>query len=155
MTTIHNVENVPDDFIDDPHFESGLQTKMLSALAGSVRIYVNIDYVKPGAKSVKYHSHSLQEEFFLILKGHGVLRLEDKIIQIKQGDFFSKPAGRNIAHQFINSGEEVLEILDCGTKDDNDLVFYPDENVILSKKLGLAFDKSDSLSNWTSDPTDS
>jgi uncharacterized cupin superfamily protein len=34
---------------------------------------VNIDYVKPGAKSTKFHSHSLQEEFFLILNGHVVV----------------------------------------------------------------------------------
>jgi uncharacterized cupin superfamily protein len=73
-------------------------TKHLGALAGSERIYVNIDYVKPGAKSVRYHSHSLQEEFFLILHGSGKVRIQEKVVPVKQGGFLAKPAGKGIAH---------------------------------------------------------
>ena len=58
MSSIHNIEKIPDQFIDDPDFSSGLKTKFLGALGGSERLYVNIDYVKPGCKSVKYHSVS-------------------------------------------------------------------------------------------------
>ena len=65
MPDIFNLDELPDKHIDDPDFKSGLKTKYLGVLAGSKQIYVNIDYVKPGAKSVKYHSHSLQEEFLL------------------------------------------------------------------------------------------
>jgi len=67
MDKINNLENIPDEFIDDPNFKSGLQTQSLGKLAGSKDIYVNIDLVKPGRESTKYHSHSVQEEFFIIL----------------------------------------------------------------------------------------
>ena len=152
MTEIHNIDNIPDDYIDDPQIESGLMTKRIGALGGSEAIYVHIDYIKPGKASAKYHSHSLQEEFFLILKGSGMLRLNDKSRPVKQGDFFSKPAGKNISHQFINSGNEVLEILDCGTKPKNDIVTYPDENVILIKEMKTAFNKSSKIEGWSSEP---
>ena len=112
------------------HFTSpSLQTTELGTAAGNEKLYVNIDYVQPGAKSTKYHSHSLQEEFFLILKGSGILRMNDETAPVQAGDFVAKPAGRGIAHQFINDGTEVLEILDCGTKEANDVVNYPDEPV--------------------------
>ena len=154
MTEIYNIANVPDEYVDDPKFESGLKTKFLGSLGGSERIYLNIDYVKPGAKSVKYHSHTRQEEFFLILKGKGTLRLNGRSIPVEQGDFFSKPAGKEIAHQFINNGNEVLEILDCGTLDADDIVSYPDEDIILLKKIGMAFRNSAKIEGWSSEPND-
>ncbi len=152
MLTIHNINNVPNDNIDDPQFNSGLKTKYLGDLGRSENIYVNIDYIKPGAKSVKFHSHSLQEEFFLILCGTGILRLNDKSIPVKQGDFFSKPAGKGIAHQFINNGNVVLEILDCGTLNKNDIIEYPDENVLLIKRIGTVFNNKDKIEKWSSEP---
>lgn len=151
---IYNLHAVPESFTDDPDFKSGLKTRYLGALAGSEKIYVNIDSVKPGAKSVKYHSHSNQEEFFLVLHGRGSVRLQDKILSIKQGDFFAKPAGKGIAHQFINDGKEVLEILDCGTKNRNDVIEYPDEEVIVVKEKRMAFKGGVALKDWSSDPND-
>ena len=152
MIKIYNLDDIPDNFIDDPNFRSDLKTKYLGALAGSEKLYVNIDFVKPGAKSVKYHSHSLQEEFFLILDGKGEVRINNKEFTVKKGDFFAKPAGKEIAHQFINNSNEILKILDCGVKDKNDIITYPDENVIYVKKENKSFKSEDSLKNWSSDP---
>lgn len=81
----------------------------------------------PGFKSVKYHSHSRQEEFFLILEGKAKLRINGRVVRVKTGDFLAKPAGKAIAHQFINDGGEVLRILDCGLEDPDDVATYPDE----------------------------
>ena len=152
MIKIYNLDDIPDNFIDDPNFKSDLKTKYLGALAGSEKLYVNIDFVKPGAKSVKYHSHSLQEEFFLILEGKGEVRINNKEFTVKKGDFFAKPAGKEIAHQFINNSNEILKILDCGVNDKNDIITYPDENVIYVKKENKSFKSEDSLKNWSSDP---
>jgi uncharacterized cupin superfamily protein len=152
MSKMLNIDNVPNEFVDDPQFASSMKTLYLGAAAGSQRIYVNVDYVKPGAKSVKYHSHSRQEEFFLILSGRGVLRMNEEEIPVKKGDFMAKPAGKDIAHQFINNGSEVLKILDCGLNERDETVTYPDEGVILLKKQRLAFKISDALKDWSSDP---
>src|SRR5437879_10322802 len=101
-----NVGALPRKFVDDPNFRTKMKTLHLGAAAGSQKLYVNIDHVKPGAKSVKYHTHSRQEEFFLILHGSGTLRMNGKKIGIEKGDFVAKPAGQGIAHQFINTGSE-------------------------------------------------
>jgi uncharacterized cupin superfamily protein len=152
MSETYSLQSMPPDFVDDPTFQSKMSTKRLGDLAGSERLYVNIDYVKPGAKSAKYHFHSSQEEFFLILRGKGSLRLHGRDIRVKEGDFFAKPAGRGIAHQFVNDGDGILEILDCGTRDKNDIVEYPDERVLYFKDQGLVFEKNRAVKGWSSDP---
>lgn len=135
----------------------GLITKSLGAAAGSRKIYVNMDSVPPNAYSTKYHSHSQQEEFFLIISSTGILRLNDKEIPVKQGDFFSKPAAQNIAHTFYNSGAENLLVLDVGTIEKEDTCYYPDEDVYLQKSNGgrRIFRGSALDSSWSSEPNES
>ncbi|RNB89429.1 cupin domain-containing protein [Brevibacillus fluminis] len=150
MFKIFNLGNVPNEHIEDPL--GVLSTLYLGEAAGSEKIYVNIDRVQPGAKSVKYHSHSRQEEFFLILCGSGIIRLDGREYPVKKGDFVAKPAGRGIAHQFINTGEDVLEILDVGTKEEGDVAYYPDEDVYLLRDQKKAFSGTEQRVGWSSDP---
>jgi uncharacterized cupin superfamily protein len=150
MTKILNTSNVPTEFIGE--FLGKASTHYLGAAAGSDKIYINIDKIQPGAKSAKYHSHSKQEEFFLILSGSGTLRMDGEEHLVGKGDFVAKPAGRNIAHQFINSGTEVLEILDVGTKEIGDISYYPDEEVYCLRDQDLVFKKSDHILDWDSEP---
>ncbi len=150
MDKPRNISSIPNDFINDPKFEGAVKTLYLGHCAGSIKIYVNIDFVKPGAKSAKYHSHSIQEEFFLILSGEGTLRFEGERITVKEGDFFAKLPGS--AHQFINTGSKVLEILDAGTHPDKDIVTYPDEGVTLKKPEREAYRNGEMLEDWSSDP---
>ncbi len=123
---INNIHNLPEEYLWED--SAGLISKSLGEAAGSQKIYVNIDYVPPGAYSTRYHSHSQQEEFFLILSGTGILRLNGTEHRIKQGDFIAKPAGKDIAHTFYNSGEETLAILDAGTNETEDTSWYPNPN---------------------------
>jgi uncharacterized cupin superfamily protein len=154
MNKIRNLTKLTSEFIDDPKFKSKLRTKYLGAAVDSEKLYINIDYVKPGGKSAKYHSHSNQEEFFAILKGNGLLRLNKEEIQVTINDFFAKPAGKGNAHQFINNSDDILIILDCGTKNDNDEVFYPDEDVTYRKMEKQAYRKGELIENWSSDPNE-
>ncbi|MDR3586669.1 MAG: cupin domain-containing protein [Desulfosporosinus sp.] len=152
MERILNINNIPKEYIDDPDFQSKMKTIYLGDALGSEKIYVNIDYVKPGAKSVKYHSHSKQEEFFLIMNGTGMLRIDGEEIKIASGDVISKSAGKDIAHQFINNSAEILQILDIGTREIDDVATYPDENVVYLRNKELAFKINNKLEKWNSDP---
>lgn len=149
---IINIDKLSENFIYSDLF--GLSTKTLGAAAGSQKIYVNIDYVPPKGYSAKYHSHSQQEEFFLILSGTGILRINNEELPVKQGDFVAKPAGENIAHTFYNNSNDVLTVLDVGTVDKEDTCYYPDEDVYLQKSNGAhrVFKGKDLDSSWTSDP---
>lgn len=150
MIKLLNTNSVPDNFVDNPDFAETVKTLYLGHCAGSERIYVNVDFVKPGAKSVKYHAHSAQEEFFLILSGKGTLRYEGEEVTVKEGDFFAKLPGA--AHQFINTGDGILEILDIGTRPEEDIVTYPDEGVTLKKPERKAYRGSEEIEGWSSDP---
>ena len=149
---IKNIDQLSDEFIWQDSV--GLITKSLGAAGGSQKVYVNIDYVPPRAYSTKYHSHSQQEEFFIILSGTGTLRLQDKERDVKQGDFFAKPAGQNIAHTFYNSSDNILVILDVGTNEKEDTCYYPDEDVYMQKsnEQRRVFRGGDSDLLWTSEP---
>ena len=152
MNRMSNIDSIPKEYMYDPDFQSKMKTILIGDAIGCEKIYVNIDYVRPGGESVKYHSHSRQEEFFLIMNGKGILRIDGEEISIKTGDVISKPAGKNIAHQFINNSSDILQILDVGTREKDDVATYPDENLIYIRDKKLVFDINDNIKNWTSDP---
>lgn len=149
---IKNIERLSKEFIWGD--SAGLITKSLGAAGGSQKIYVNIDYVPPKAYSTKCHSHSQQEEFFIILSGIGILRLNGREWTVKPGDFFAKPAAQDIAHTFYNSGIENLVILDVGTNEKEDTCYYPDEDMYLQKsnEQRRIFRGSAIEPSWTSEP---
>lgn len=132
----------------------GFVTKSLGGAAGSEKIYVNIDILPPKAYSAKYHSHSQQEEFFLVLEGSGTLLLNDQEQPVQKGDFIAKPAGKGIAHTFYNSGDAPLVLLDVGTVEKEDTCYYPSGDVYLQKSCGQrrAFSGGGLLTDWTSAP---
>ncbi len=136
--------------------KAGLITKELGRSVGSKKIYANMDIVPPKCFSTKYHSHSQQEEFFLIISGEGTLRLQNKEITIKEGDFLAKPAGEGIAHTFFNSGKENLIILDVGTNEAEDTCYYPDEDVYMLKSNNTRhIVHSESFADgWSSNPNE-
>ena len=150
MVSILNINNIPDEYTID--FLGKANTSYLGKAAGSDKVYINIDRISPGAKSAKYHSHTKQEEFFIILNGNGILRIDGEEHLIKKGDFVAKPAGKGIAHQFMNTGDDVLEILDVGTKEYGDIAYYPDEDVYYLSDENLVFNGSSKLSTWDSEP---
>lgn len=152
MNRISNIENIPVEYMFDPGFQTKMKTVFVGEAIGCEKLYANIDFVKPGAVSTKYHSHSKQEEIFLIMAGKGILRMDNEEVSIKAGDVISKPAGKDIAHQFINNGSEILQILDVGTVEKDDVATYPDDNMIFIRNRGLVFNINDSDKNWTSDP---
>ena len=77
-----------------------------------------------------------------------------KTILIRKGDVISKPAGKDITHQFINNSLEILQILDVGTREKDDIVTYPDENIIYLKNKKKVFNINDNIKNWTSEPNE-
>ena len=149
---INNTDQLPEQYIWKDAV--GLITKSLGEAAGSQKIYVNIDYDPPRAYSTKYHSHSQQEEFFMILSGTGTLRINEEEKTVNQGDFIAKPAGENIAHTFYNSGGETLVILDIGTNEKEDTCYYPDDDMYMQKSNGSRriFKGTDLDTSWLPQP---
>ena len=149
---LYHIDNLPQDAVWRDKI--GLCTRSLGQAAGSRNLYVNIDSVPPGAYSTRFHSHSQQEEFFLVLSGNGTVRLNDKSYPVTKGDFFAKPSGQNIAHSIYNFGDTDLILLDIGTVEQEDTCYYPDEDMYLLKSNGQRriISGSDFNNEWTTEP---
>ncbi|MBZ9637403.1 hypothetical protein [Clostridium sp. FP1] len=47
-----------------------------------------------------------------------------------------------------------MQILDIGTREKDDIITYPDENVIYIKDEKLVFNINNSIKDWTSEPNE-
>ena len=66
--------------------------------------------IYPGA-STQEHFHRLTEEIYYITHGHGRMRIEDEIRDVKVGDSIAIPPGKK--HKIWNTGTEALRLLCC------------------------------------------
>ena len=101
----------------------GLSTR-LGEHAGLRRIGVNVDVIRPGERSTKYHWHHEEEECFLVLSGSGLLQVGGETFRVGPGDFFAKVEGPERAHQFVNDGDRDLRIVTIG-EHRGDVAEYP------------------------------
>jgi uncharacterized cupin superfamily protein len=73
------------------------------------------------------HHQFANEEHFFVLSGHGMLRYGAAAHRIRPADYiYTPPGGPDVAHQFINTGAEVLMILAISTKILPEVVGYAD-----------------------------
>jgi uncharacterized cupin superfamily protein len=110
---------------DEPGGESFGYTTLVGRTAGLRRIGVNLDVVRPGERSCRFHWHREEEEAFLILGGTGWLDVGDQRFRVGPGDFFAKNEGPQRPHQFVNDGEVDLRILSIGERRSDDRIEYP------------------------------
>ena len=66
--------------------------------------YVKVAKIKG---SLTWHSHELEDELFLVLKGRLRIELEDRAVELKEGDMFVVPKG--VRHNPV--AEEECHIL--------------------------------------------
>ncbi|HEX7298054.1 MAG TPA: cupin domain-containing protein [Solirubrobacteraceae bacterium] len=80
--------------------------------------------VEPGALSNPPHCHSAEEEVFVVLDGDGTLLLGDEEHPVRAGSIVARPPGTGVAHTF-RAGEHGLTLLAYGTREPNDIAYYP------------------------------
>jgi uncharacterized cupin superfamily protein len=135
--------------IGAPHTEEGGSYAELGHDAGSARSGLNWIRLDPGRRGPPPHCHSAEEEIFVILDGDGVLELwptpgtrrlhpdfEYEEHNIRSGHVLSRPPGTRIAHS-LKAGDAGLTYLVYGTRDTNDVAYYPRSNKIFFRGVGL------------------
>jgi len=118
----------------------------LARQAGAVRTGLNWGRLEPGCAGAPPHCHSADEEIFVILEGRGTLELwpsparaedmEREQHEVHAGHVISRPASTGIAHYF-RAGEEAMTFLLYGTREPNDVCYYPRSNKIYWRGVGL------------------
>ncbi len=103
---------------------------------GSELAGFRIERLAPGQQASQLHRHHLQEEMFLILRGHGVLRHGDRRIPVSPGDFILYKAADPDAHTFVNESDEPLEFIATGNRLSHEVCEYPEEGTVLVEALG-------------------
>ncbi|RYE10679.1 MAG: cupin domain-containing protein [Hyphomicrobiales bacterium] len=83
--------------------------------------------VPPGKSGFPFHSHRNNEEMFIILEGEGTYRFGTESYAVRAGDVLSAVAGdASTAHQLINTGSVDLRYFAISTRNDPDILEYPD-----------------------------
>ena len=119
----------------------------LGTAAGSVRTGLKYVTVEPGKLNAPPHCHSAEEELFVVLEGEGTLELtpsprardggfDDEQQPVRAGSLVSRPAGTQVAHSF-RAGDRGLTLLAYGTRDPNDIVYYPRSNKVSLRGAGV------------------
>ena len=87
------------------------------------------------------HCHSAEEEVFVILDGTATLELwpldgDVEETPLRAGHVVSRPAGTRISHSF-RGGPDGATMLVYGTRDPNDMCWYPRSKKIFWRGLGV------------------
>jgi uncharacterized cupin superfamily protein len=139
-----NIRNVDEIELESYRHQSwaGLANREDTHLAGMAW-----ERIAPGQTGSVPHSHSEEEEIFVILEGSATLHLEpnprhaDNGVPaeehaLRPGHLVARPPGTGISHWF-RAGDEGCEMLVYGTRKPNDLAYYPRSNTINFRGLGV------------------
>ncbi|MDN0082739.1 cupin domain-containing protein [Crenobacter sp. SG2305] len=123
------------------------------------KLGIGIDTVPPGKRSCPYHFHHAQEEMFIVLEGNGALRVAGELLPLRAGDVVFIPPGPDYPHQIINDSDAPLTYLSISTKEQPELVEYPDSGkyqAIVTRPDGTRFTvrqrAENDLDYWDGEP---
>lgn len=122
---IRNYHQVAKQHDSRPPLYDSMSARLGTGTAAS-KLGASIDTVAPGKRSCPYHFHYGQEEMFIILEGCGTLRVAGEMLPVSAGDTIFIPPGPDYPHQLINSSDAPLTYLSISTREQPELVEYPD-----------------------------
>jgi uncharacterized cupin superfamily protein len=137
--------------------------RQLAGTAGSERSGLNWGRRKPGKRNCPAHCHSLESEAFVVLEGSGTLELlpspraaeagvEPEEHELRPGHVVARPPATRIAHSLIG-GPDGITYLVYGTREPNDIAYYPRSNKINFRGIGLIA-RLDHLDYYDGEPPD-
>jgi len=135
--------------------------RAISAEAGSEQTGLNWVRRAPGHEVAVPHSHSLEEEVFVVLEGGCTLELwptpiaadrgaEKEAHELRAGHVVARPPGTRIAHCF-RAAPEGVTMLVYGTREPNDICFYPRSSKVYFRGAGLIA-RLEHLDYWDGEP---
>ncbi len=129
----------------------GRRVRNLGRAAGSSRTGLRLADVLPGKLNAPPHCHSAEEEIFVVLEGDGHLLLweEDGIAEhpVRAGSIVARAAGTGVGHAF-RAGARGMTVLMYGTRDPNDICYYPRSGKVYFTGLGVIARLGHSLDYW-------
>jgi uncharacterized cupin superfamily protein len=109
--------------------------KRLGRTAGAEQTGLNWGRLDAGEEDPP-HCHSAEEEIFVVLDGEGTLFLGEEEHPVRRGHVIYRPPGTGVAHGW-RAGDQALTVLFFGTREPNDIIYYPRSNEIYFKGVGV------------------
>jgi uncharacterized cupin superfamily protein len=119
------------------------RARRLGRSAGAARTGLNHVVLAPGGQGAPPHCHSQEEEVCVVLDGGGELELWGRGADapeqhaLRAGDVIARPAGTGVAHA-LRADDQGLSYLAYGTRESNDMCFYPQSGRVSLRGLGIA-----------------
>jgi uncharacterized cupin superfamily protein len=135
--------------LDDVEGDYGGLWKRAGAAGGATRTGLNWAHLPPNEEGAPPHCHSADEEVFVVLDGEGTFELwgrpepgkppptePSESHAIRRGHVISRPAGTARSH-CLRTGARSMTYLAYGTREPDDVCYYPRSNKIFWRGLGL------------------
>ena len=121
--------------------------RVLAHEAGAIQAGLHHRTLQAGKASVPAHCHSAEEEIFVVLEGTVTFDLihtprmaewgtSEERHELRRGHVVCRPPGTKMCHDF-HGGPDGATMLVYGTRDPNDIAYYPHSNKINFRGVGL------------------
>jgi uncharacterized cupin superfamily protein len=125
--------------------------RSLGGAAGSLKTGLTLYDIAPRKLMNPPHSHSEEEEIFVVLEGAGELEIfphprgatepgkyaaAGETVPVRAGSTVARPAGSGQAHA-IRAGDDGMRLLAYGMRRPNDICFYPRSGKISFRGVGV------------------
>lgn len=135
--------------------------KMVAEAGGSITTGLKWARRGPNEELAIPHCHSLEEEVFIILEGDGTLELwpspvptsrgaQRETHELRVGHVIARPGGTRVSH-CITAGPNGITCLVYGTREPNDIVYYPRSNKLYWRGVGF-IGRLEPLDYWDGEP---
>jgi mannose-6-phosphate isomerase-like protein (cupin superfamily) len=103
----------------------GDQIKLINPSLGTEKLDVHLNRLVPGGPRGKLHHHSNADNVYIVKRGEGTLRVEDKTYRIRENDVVYIPAG--MKHALANLSDGPFEIFEIYAPSGRHFDFVVDE----------------------------
>jgi uncharacterized cupin superfamily protein len=150
-----NIVNV--DEVEHEEHEGVSREAALATRERSIRAGLHWQQLTAGHRGCVPHCHSAEEEVFVILEGTATLELwprkgDVEETPLRTGHVIARPAGTRVSHSF-RAGPDGATMLVYGTRDTNDIAFYPRSNKIYWRGVGV-MGRIEQLDYFDGEPTE-
>lgn len=116
--------------------------RVLGKAAGSEQTGLNWIHREKGKRGSPPHCHSAETEAFVVLEGSGTLELvhvqrgDREEHELRPGHIVARPPATRVAHAIVG-GPDGITYLAYGTREPNDIAYYPRSNKVYFRGVGL------------------
>ncbi|HEV8693074.1 MAG TPA: cupin domain-containing protein [Lysobacter sp.] len=115
---------------------AGRTKRALGDVFGLNTFGVNLSRLPPGTASALRHTHAKEDEFVYILEGTPTLITDAGETLLQPGMCAGFAAGNGDAHQLANRSDSDVIYLEIGSRCDDEVVHYPDDDLAVQRVDG-------------------